>query len=148
MALIPINVIDPKAPRYDVPELITKDFHSRIDWRFWRGLWRRHTTFREHVFTHWTECGELIGQPTKIVCVTGLWICGFSRHTWTKLPKPLGWGMDFGLSEETGIVTQQIALPKEGDKFTFGDKIGIVISARQENPPDDFPKTHIEVRIE
>lgn len=53
----------------------------------------------------------------------------------------------FGFDEETGVITQKISLPKEGDRFTYGDKTGIVISTRQENPPDDFTKTHIEVRI-
>jgi hypothetical protein len=55
--------------------------------------------------------------------------------------------LDFGLSQETGIVTQTVSLPKKGDTVTYGDKTGIVIEARAEYPPNDFPKTHVTMKL-
>lgn len=114
MALINTTAIDPNSKMYAIEQLKLADFHSH---RRWSPPWR-FTHIRYFLWNKWQDTDELDGQPSKVVKVTGLCCLGFQYHTWTKLPKPLGWGMDFGIkSDEAGIVIQKI---KKSSRKTRG----------------------------
>lgn len=85
--------------------------------------------------------------PRGLILARRLTAARKRRREVRRLKKSGFWGMKFGIAEESGIGTQKIMPPKRGDRFSYNGASGIVVEARAEYPPDDFPKSSIEVKI-